>query len=144
MNPLNDFEKEMEFWKDPGKGTRLRDEGTRLRDDRESMYMGGRGILRHTEKLNDRLWDTMPGAIIGTSAVILGPLLAWATLIEYSGPETPPTMFHWIAAAIITVVSTIGGVWIACPWFVALRVLRIHRKNMERETAARGPGWARD
>jgi hypothetical protein len=107
-----------------------------------SLYMEGRGILEHTRRLNDALFDALMPAILGTVAVLAGPLFSWGFIIHHFPWEQPPTFWHWATATIISVISMVGGIYFSLPWLKAERAVRQHRKMMESETAKHGPGWA--
>lgn len=96
-------------------------------------YMGGKGVLKHTDKLIDELWDKVPMAIIGSalwSCCAIFAVIA-AVLGEY-----------YIAFALLWPIPV--GVLLAKPWHDAKAKLREHRLAMEAETAKYGKGWAVD
>ncbi len=104
--------------------------------------MNGRGVLCRTSNLTDALWAAVPGAVIGSSAIVVGPLVSWAALIHAFPWDEPATVWHWIAAGVISAASMIGGYFAARPWWRVRSALVAHTKAMERETETRGRGWA--
>lgn len=105
-------------------------------DDRP--YMDGEGIKDRTRELCDDMWDTLGGAILGTSlAVIAAP---GGILIAIFGAS------NWTASTIAVGVGfsiAALGCWIAAPWFRAQSALQAHRRQMNHETNKRGHGRAK-
>lgn len=108
------------------------------------MYMNGRGILKRTDEVNDDLWAALPWALAGSYVIVLGIGLSWTFLLMRMSWDPPLASWKWLAFAGISLASIAIGAPMICRWFRALRINRAHRAAMERETAARGRGWALD
>lgn len=111
----------------------------------ENPYMDGRGLRRKTRELIDRMWATLPGAWLGSSAA-LGALLV-GPMILYARPRYPdvgPSVTEQVIGWSLIVLAIAGGICATIPWFQAKAALQAHRRRMNEETAKRGAGWARD
>ena len=105
--------------------------------------MNGRGIQERTNKLTDALFGKLLHGIFGATAIFSGPLLSWGFLLHRFPWEEPVTQTHWIVAVAVSSLTTVVGGWGCYKFFGALYALRRHTKNMEKETAQRGHGWAK-
>jgi hypothetical protein len=106
------------------------------------MYMDGRGIIKRTEKLCDELWDAVPLAWLGLSAMFIGPLLSWAFFVHKMPWDEPATTFDIKLALAFSFLFVVFGVLASYPWFNAYAESRRHRKAIEKETEKHGEGWA--
>lgn len=98
------------------------------------LYMNGRGVLRHTRKLNEALFDEIPMAILGGGFMVGGMQMAVCAVIESHS--------FWM---FLGAVGLIGFGLNAYRYFHdAMGAVVKHRKAMQAETARLGKGWARD
>lgn len=104
------------------------------------MYMNGRGLTKHTEKLNNAVFASLDKALIGSFIGIPALVTAafGAFVSGYNGSFASGVFFVLLGA---------GGaiVWYKMhkPWSDAMKATNAHREAMEAETAKRGGGWAK-
>lgn len=107
----------------------------------DEMYMDGRDVIKKTIELCDEARRTVERAFIGAVIGTVGFVAAFALVVL--GMEGQSSVPFFLFAALLAIGSGVTAYWLHTPWLTALREIRKHREAMERETAKRGPGWAR-
>jgi len=106
------------------------------------MYLGGRGVMRETKRLNDKVWEALPLAFVGGCVATCGPLIAYAVLIHNMPWQPPATPLQVTMAWMLSIMSVVVGVTLNMPWRKAIKDVRRHTELLKAETAKRGKGWA--
>lgn len=98
----------------------------------EEPYMNGRGVIAHTERLNDDMIQASDKAAVSDALGFIAFLSLLAAFV-----------FSSIFMALLAL-PVLYLCW-RCrrPWIDARRAVVEHRRRMEEETAKRGRGWAR-
>lgn len=97
------------------------------------LYMGGRGVMKRTEELSDRMWDEMGPAWIGS---VLAAMSAFCAVVSIAFES------YFLGIALIAPIPV--GIAMALPWFKTKAEIAAHRQAMAAETAKHGKGWAKD
>jgi hypothetical protein len=87
------------------------------------MYMHGHGVQKETDRLLDELWRRL----------LIGYGVFSASLLVFGLHHRELGLPFWVAF--------IGGIALV-PWVITAVKLEVHIARMNRETKARGRGWA--
>lgn len=100
-----------------------------VHDTGTEKYLGGEGVWRHTSTLIDRALSSLPLAILGVVALVLGT----------AALATTDNLAFMAAAGLMLVCGGVG----LLPWLRTMMRLAKHTSRLKAETRRRGRGWAR-